>query len=508
MVKKQFISFLKFAIIWCLFNALIGGFNHFNERPMGVHQGAQCDRASIALNYYHNGLKLLYPEVHENRCKDGIVSCEFPLTNYLTAILYKCINDDEKYFRIITFLFVSIGMYALFLLFCLYVKSITAYLLLFILNASPILLFYASNFIPDASALGLSLVAWYLFFRLFIPHPYLPNIKKGGYAVFFILSLTLAVASKTTCLIQWMTMAILYLLSNLKGLKIALSNKKLLLSSLLLSLILPIAWQLWARHLGRLHNSEFFILHIPLITDVSVYKNAWSVYLGNWPQETFTGPLKYLVCALLIFPFFIKKYISNTLWFITTINTFGSFCFMAIMINQFMYHDYYVLCLLPSVALSWLAIATAVKSIKSNLWWLKLSFVLLLLMALKIQFDNGRSNLESRYTSGSYWEQSQQKTIDYTLFKSKINRLGISRKNCVLVGFDGAPNNVLYLLDLNGRRINKDFTDDQIKVAVDEIRPQYLVSNDSLFTQKMQPFFKELKLMSQEKYLTLYQVCY
>ena len=178
MIKKQLISFIKFSVIWCLFNALIGGFNHFNERPKGVHQGAQCDRASIALNYYHNGLNLLYPEVHENRCKDGIVSCEFPLSNYLTAVVYKCLKYDEKYFRILTFLFVSIGMYALLLLLTLYIKTLAAYLLLFILNTSPILLFYASNFIPDASALGLSLAAWYLFFRLYIPHHICQMLKS------------------------------------------------------------------------------------------------------------------------------------------------------------------------------------------------------------------------------------------------------------------------------------------------------------------------------------------
>lgn len=506
MIKKQLISFFKFAIIWCLFNVIIGGFNHFNERPKGVHQGAQCDRASIALNYYHNGLNLLYPEVHENRCKDGIVSCEFPLSNYLTAILYKCLNDDEKYFRILTFIFISFGMFGLYKLFRIYLKSLSAYILVFIINASPILLFYATNFLPDASALGLSLVAWYLFFRLFISHPYMPNLKKWGIVALFIITLSFAMASKTTCFIQWMTMLCMYVLSHIKALKLTIVNRKILLISLFLSLLLPIAWQLWAHHLGANHNSEYFILHIPLITDRLVYENAWKVYLGNWPQETFTGPLQYLVGLLLILPFFIKKHIDNTLWYLSSLNTIGSFLFMAIMINQFMYHDYYILCLLPAIVLNWLAISTALRSIKSEYWWIKMSIVILMFIALKLQFTYGSENLKSRYTSGSYWEQSQQNTMDYTLFKSKIKALGVSRNNCVLIGYDGAPNNMLYLLDLHGRRINKDFDNEQIRTAVNEINPQYLISNDSLFTQKMQPFFKEFKLVSQEKYLTLFKV--
>ncbi len=508
MIRPSLISVLKFSIVWCIFNWWIGGFNHLNERPRGVHQGAQCDRASLAFNYYADGLQFLYPEVHENRCNDGVVSCELPLSNYLSALLYKAFGFNEKYFRLLTFLFVSIGMFAFWLMLKLYFKTITAYLLLFLLNGSPILLFYSSNFIPDASSLGLVLVSWFLFFKLFIKHPYQPNYQKRIYYVLFVFALSFAIASKTTSLIQWISMTLLCLLSYIKFLKIELVNKKRMLLSLFFPLIIPVAWQLWARHLGKLHNSEFFMMHIPVMNTWQEYQTAWHVYIANWPAETFSAPLQYFILFFLILPFFLKKYTDNHLWYLTMLNTIGSFLFMAIMIQQFMYHDYYILCLLPCFLLNWIAIGNAIQKIKSPYWWVKIGLFIMLLMAVKIQLLYGKLNLEARYTPGNYWEQSQQVTKDYSEFKILINKRGIGRKNCVLVGYDGAPNNVLYLLDLSGRRINKDFNDEQILEAVNEINPQYLISNDSNFTARINPYFKKLDLLEKHEYLELYRVEY
>lgn len=473
-----------------------------------MHQGAQCDRASLALNYYHNGMRFLYPEVHENRCRDGIVSCELPLSNYLTATLYKILGFHERWFRLLTFAFITLGMFFLFQLFRLFVKPPVACLLVFIINASPIVLFYNVNFIPDASALGLVLLSWYLFFRLFIPHPYLPNLKNRSYPIIFILSLSLAMASKSTCVIQWMSMCVLLALSTIRFLRIELVNRKGLLFSLVTALIIPVLWQLWARHLGEKHNSEFFMLHIPLPDSLLQFKEAWHVYLSNWPQETFATPLYPITGILLLAPVFLKRFIQPNLWYLTLINTSGSFLFMAVMIKQFMYHDYYILCLLPAIIINWIAVASAMVKLKPEFWWLKIALFLALIWAAMFQFRYGKTGLASRYTPGNYWEQSQQNTEDYRRFKNRINRLGVDRNQCVLVGYDGAPNNVLYLLDLNGKRINRDFSDEQIKESLVNFNPTYLISNDSVFAKAIRPYFKELTPVAKDKYLALFKIGY
>lgn len=508
MRKKKLISFLQFTLLWCLFHWYTGSFSHLSEAPRGVHQGAQCDRASIALNYYHNHLNLLYPEVHENRCKDGIVSCELPLSNYLAACLYTLFGFSEKWFRLLTFLLLSAGMYGLFRLLRLYVKAVTAFALVFLLNASPIVLFYATGFLPDATALGLIMLSWYLYFRMAVPHTYQPAYKGRVNILLFVLITGLAIAVKTTCIIQWGTMATVLTLSYIKGLKIELINRRQVWQMLLLSLLIPLAWQLWARHLGNLHNSEFFMMHIPLLTTMREIKEAWSVYLGNWPAETFTGPLHYLMAALFALNIFLYKYITKAIWWMSTVSTIATFLFMQLMIKQFMYHDYYMLCLLPVVAINWLALIQAINKLREQYWWVKIAAFVVVLWALKIQLHYGRQNLADRYTPGNYWEQSQQNTTEYAALKKQLLEQGINHEWCTLVGYDGAPNNMLYLLDLRGRRINSDFNEEQVKEAIMQVRAPLVISTDSAFTARVRPYFSNMREVAASGEIKAYKVSY
>jgi hypothetical protein len=354
--------------------------------------------------------------------------------------------------------------------------------------------------------LGLVLVAWYFFFRYFIPHPYIPAHGNKWQLYLFIVLLGLAIAVKTTCIIQWASMMCVLLLSYFKVTKIAFNKQKEALFSLLAALIIPLLWQAWARHLGQLHNSEYFMMHIPLPESYEVTKEAWSVYLGNWPAETYRTPFYLIVPVLLVLPFFLKKWMTDSLWYLTLFNTLFSSLFMALMIKQFMYHDYYVLCLLPALFINWIAMSTVVTKLNSGYWWLKSGIFILLIISFYYQFKFGKEHLEMRYTKGNYWEQSQQDTRDYNQFNNMIHGLGVSRDHCVLVGFDGAPNNVLYFLDLNGRRINSDFSDEQIRDAVNSIAPTYVISNDTLFYKRISPLFKGLNKVAEFKYLKLYKV--
>src|SRR5512136_2252854 len=46
------------------------------------------DLASIALNYYRNGFHFLYPQIHWGGNGPGFVEMEFPVVQYVTALLY------------------------------------------------------------------------------------------------------------------------------------------------------------------------------------------------------------------------------------------------------------------------------------------------------------------------------------------------------------------------------------------------------------------------------------
>lgn len=472
---------------------------------MGVHQGAQCDRASLAQNFYYGGFKFLYPEVNENRCIDGIVSCEFPLTSYLAAGLYATFGYDELWFRLLTLTFAAGGLFSLFLLLRRYVNEITALLMVMTLQFSPIFIFYTAGFIPDMSSLGLSLLAWFLFFNLFVPHTYLPNSKNKWQMIFASLILGLAIAVKTTSMVQWMTMAGLVTLSFIPKLQLNLVNRKQAVYVLLCALILPVIWFLWSRHLASTHNSQYFMMRVPWLGKES-YSLAWQVYRANWPQETFSRPLIYIALGVLILPFFLFRYIPKHLFLVSLLNTFGSLAFLVLMMEQFKYHDYYIICLMPAFVFSWLAVASAVQKLNSKFWWVKVLLFLLFFKAFTFQYNGGTVNLNERFTEGNYWEQSHVRSIDYDSLRPKLRKLGIDRNTCVIVGYDVSPNNTLYLMHLRGHRFSKDHGDERINHIIHGAKPSVLISNDTAFTKQIRGMVKSLDALDSFKYIHIYKI--
>lgn len=507
MARKQLISFLIFVVVWLLFWNSVDALRHFHKLPMGVHQGAQCDRASLAQNYYYNGFRFLYPEVNETRCIDGIVSCEMPLTNYLAACLYKVFGYDEFWFRLLTFIFLSAGMFALLQLFRLWLNAIAAFLLVLLINSSPVILFYGPNFLPDASSLGLMLAGWYLFFRQHIPHTYLPPLKSRYWQVLMILCLAIGIAIKTTSLIQWLTMLFVLALSYIPALRIEMVEKRKLWRTLALTLSLPLAWYLWSsQYLAKMHNFQYFMMSIPHYASWAEYRDSWLTYLANWPDQAFPGNLYYFVFAMFFVMIALKKFIHPNLWFISFVNFLGSASFMILMIAQYKYHDYYIICLYPAFVLCWIALASAIVS-RERPWWLRLACFLAIFIAFRYQYDRGKVNLEHRYTRGDYWEQSFQDCDDYSAFRKLLEDAHIDRNQCVIAGMDPSPNNMLYLLHLRGHRLAQDHDEKRISHVLSS-HPSYLISNDSLLTSQVGSKVRSLTLEVKYKYLHAYKINY
>lgn len=509
MQRRHLYTILAFLTAWLLFCYSAGITSHFSALPSGVHQSAQCDRASLAQNYYYGGLNFLYPEVNENRCIDGIVSCELPLTAYLSAVLYQIFSYDEFWFRLLSFCFFTSGMLALFLWLKTRVNAIVAFLLVVLLQSSPILMFYSAGFLPDITALGLALVSWYLFARLFLPHPWLPNYQSTFIKALFVVCLSLAVATKTTVAIQLVSMMTLIALSYFKRLNIVIIHRKNALLLVLASCILPIAWYFWSRHLSMTHNSQYFMMRVPIPEHWSDYQTAWLIYLANWPQETFSEPLIYIFSGLLLLPFFLKKYISNELWFLALINLFGSLCFLFLMIDQFKYHDYYIICLMPAFIINWLALSEAAGKLPAKLWYIKIILLIALIQAVSFQYNGGSVNLQERYTPGNYWEQSHINAQSYDSLRHKIEQLKlINRNSCVIAGIDKSPNNILYMLHLRGHRISPEHDSARLNHIIYGAHPDYFISNDSTLEQRIHKMVDSMELVvshNKIKVFRLYQ---
>ncbi len=508
-MKHQSLKYsLIFIVLWSISTYLLGSLDHLHNKPCGVHQGAQCDRASLAQNFFYGGMHLSTPEVNENRCIDGIVSCEFPIVSFTAAGLYKCFGYDETWFRLLSYLLFSIGALALFLLFKRWLNTLLSFVLVMLIQAAPVMLFYSANFLPDIAALGLALSAWYFIFLVYIPHPFRPNINHWKYKMGIVICLGLSIAIKTTIMIQWLTLFGVFITQLIWPKTIILQHKKSFAGLLLASLILPIAWYMWSRHLAAAHNSQYFLMSLPQSESLERYWEAWAVYLANWPEQLLSYPLVQIAACLLVLTSFIKPWANQSLWRISMINTWGSIAFLCLMMEQFKYHDYYIICLAPALVFNWLCLSEMIARLSSKWWWVKVLCFMGAVLACNLQFNRGRLNLEERYTPGNYWEQSHQNAHQYDSLRPALFAHGIDRNACVVVGYDPSPNNILYLLHLRGHRLSKDHDQERVEYVLYGAHPKYLISNDRGLDSLIDRKVKGMRLLIDHQALKVFELSY
>ena len=161
---------LNYLFLFVLFLVIIlyNYVEHFFDLPKGNHTWRQTDCASLALNYYQDGLNPFKPRIHHILSDSGYGVGEFPILYYITALLYKIFGVHEGIFRVLNLSIFCSGLFALYLLIRDYTKNIyIAFVLPLMIWSSPVLGFYSFNFLSNAPALGLGLIGLYNFFRYY-----------------------------------------------------------------------------------------------------------------------------------------------------------------------------------------------------------------------------------------------------------------------------------------------------------------------------------------------------
>ena len=164
--SKNIIATILFLIaLHFYFYSSIGTYNYLHKRPCSIHSSAQCQRASVALNYFEEDMSFFKPRVQRAAHSDGesrITGLEFPIIYYVAAILYKFFGVNEVYLKYISLLLCSFGFVCYNLLVLKYIKNIILSIVIVLAASfSPVLLYYIPNFMPDAPAFALMLAAWY-----------------------------------------------------------------------------------------------------------------------------------------------------------------------------------------------------------------------------------------------------------------------------------------------------------------------------------------------------------
>ena len=190
-----------FRILLLLVVAAVFRFPGVREPLTDTQYWRQTDTASIARNYYEEGMRFYYPAVNWREDGPGYVESEFPLYPYMVALLYQGYGQvDESFGRIISILFGLLTVLLLYLFaFRLFKDPEAALISGLVYAVCPLSIFYTRTFMPESLMMFFSLAGLYYFYSWV----QLGDSRRWTGAVLF---LTLAMLLKLTNVLLFIPM--------------------------------------------------------------------------------------------------------------------------------------------------------------------------------------------------------------------------------------------------------------------------------------------------------------
>ena len=450
--------------------------------PQSIHFWRQTDSLSFVANYYKNGFNFFQPQVFNLQSTDGKGASEFPILYYLTAIAYYVFNEHEFILRLITLLIASTGFFYLFKLLYTFLDDLSyAVGFSFLFISSTVLLYYTNNFLPDASAFGLTLIGWYFFFA------FIKDMNNKQLLLKCFIFFTLASLLKVTYFINPTTAIlsiIIYGLLKKAGLKRTLQNNIKPLIYFILSLIVIFSWNLYVSYYNNINNDHYFLIQPRPIWSISKDQIAevWEYMTNYWNTSYYYATTFYVFLILIVTGLLFFKKTERIILIPTFILTIGSICYFMLFFAQFKSHDYYFIALIPGILFLVMNSFIALKN-KFPVWINNFIPKLFLLTLCIFSLNCAKGKLIQRYEK----KDDLYANIGSELAKTRhyIDSLGISEKAKIIILTDQTPNGGLYFINRPGWNI-RDTTKNSLIALHNSIKSgaDYIIITDKKYIFK------------------------
>ena len=340
------------TIIFITALALVAIFYDYQDivfkRPQSVHKWRQSDCASIALNYYQDGMCKLHSETH-NLTSDGGTSgksltSEVPVLYLSVASLYHIFGYHDYIYRIFNTLLFFIGLFFLFWLMRFLLKDVFwAVTLTLLVFTAPVLVYYGNNFLPNSAALSFSMAGWYYIIR------YLYDSKMKWFyisvAFFFV-----AAMLKVTALFSLFAITGIYLLdiSGIKPIKPEgrLFTKPVQQIGVIISVFLLIGiWLFYVHSFNQKHGCSYFSTNIFPIWNLTgtEIKGVLENVKKLWLPDYFHFSVLLLLAGSFVFLLMNFKKANKVLIFSILIVFTECIIYILLQFWTFADHDYYTI---------------------------------------------------------------------------------------------------------------------------------------------------------------------
>lgn len=431
--------------------SLFYGYQHIIfKKPQSIHKWRQADCASIALNYYQNGMHFFEPEVN-NLTSDGgtsgkCMTSELPLLYYSSAILYKIFGYHDFLYRLLNTLIFLLGLFYLYKSILLLSDdtfwSIALTLLLF---SSPVLVYYGNNYLSNSTAFAFTLIGWY-YFLCFLTEKRLKLFYVSLLIFFF------AALFKVTALFSLLAIISVYLLELMKIKQLpeisgSFLKKSYFIVPVFLVLLLTGSWLFYAHYYNTLHQCTYFSTTIFPIWNydkddiLTILKQIYT----NWGTQYF-HPSGYILLIIVAGYAIIHRVKASLLFiYLTFFILIEEIVYFLLQFWTFRDHDYYTI---DMFILAVIILFTGIHTLKVKHHallksiWLKAVFVLF----IGFNLYYAQIKLNERYS-----EQINdfKRNEDLYTITPYLRSIGISASDTVISIPDGSHVS-LYLMNQKG----------------------------------------------------------
>jgi 4-amino-4-deoxy-L-arabinose transferase-like glycosyltransferase len=442
-----------FLILLLAFYAILDYQTILFLRPQGIHFIRQTDVLSFVANYFNNGFNFFQPQVFNLQSIEGKAVGEFPVLYYITALSYLLFGEHEFILRLLTMAIASTGFFCLFkLLNSLLHDLFYAITFSFLFISSTILLYYVNNFLPDASALGFTLIGWYFFFA------YLKNEKKQSSLLATYIFFTLASLIKVTYFISPIAAiaSILYSgFSNRTSIRKIVRNNFVLLLFFTISLVLVLGWNLYVIRYNMVYQDHYFLIHSTPIWSLSKTRiiEVWDFITHYWYSKYYFQSTIHFFVSIIFVGVFFKRKSERMLGILTFFLALGSMCYFVLFYAQFKDHDYYFIALIPAIIFLVMNAFITLRN-KFPKWINSYITKALLLLLCVLSLNYAREKLIQRYKNTELLNGGIVTLLAET--RNYIDSIGISDDAKFVVMTDATPNGGLYFINRPGWTLKDD----------------------------------------------------
>ena len=414
--------------------------------PSFIHAWTQSDRYALAFGFLNNGFDFFHPQTFNLATIDGITRVDFPIHEYLVALIMKLTGIHEAViFRVYTLIYALTGLIFLFRLSQLFntsfLRNTLAVLFMFF---CPVFLYYANGFIPSIPSLSNLFIGYFFYFR-YKKDRSIPDFRL---AIFF---LTLAALARLPFFIFLFAVFCQQCLGYF-------SDKKSIRKELIAFVISFAAfgsYQLYNSWLGKKYGTQFLVSFLPP-SNMQQLKEWLIETWTHWRFEYFTGP-QYLIFLVLMIVSLIQLFKERAsiirfkdVFLQLAIAGTGSILFFFLMLMQFPDHDYYFIDAFYPLAALFLIYLMG-YSIKNKMLNYALSLILLALIFQS--FVRGNETYLKRFETGP-WDRVEISRINFKDSGKFLDSIGVAKNAKVLV-LDGYTTNVpLLLMNRRGWTVN------------------------------------------------------